>query len=165
MRKWRVKMTQSFSEMTILYIITNILAIALPSLRISPLLIRIATIRLLYAVALSLSVIYIQSIGSGIVIFSGLFHVTLISQSIEIYFHNVGAFILMPWSLMNSLDLCLEHICSTEEIESLTWSLVSSLVPVKSKRFTRAEGDKFVLGFRGILEHMMFQDTSKSAKI
>ena len=55
-------------------IITNILAIALPSLRISPLLlIRIATIALLYAAALSFNVVYIQSIGSGIGIFSGLF--------------------------------------------------------------------------------------------
>jgi len=58
-------------------ILTNILAIALPSLRISPLLlIRIATIVLLYAVAISIFVIYIQSIGSGIGIFSGLFHAT-----------------------------------------------------------------------------------------
>ena len=64
-------------------ILTNILAIALPSLRISPLLlIRIATIALLYAAALSFNVVYIQSIGSGIVIFIGLFHMTLISQSI-----------------------------------------------------------------------------------
>ena len=55
-------------------IITNVLAIALPSLRISPLLlIRIATIALLYAAALSFNVVYIQSIGSGIGIFSGLF--------------------------------------------------------------------------------------------
>jgi len=60
--------------MVILYLIINILAIVLPSLRISPLLIiRIATIVLLYATALSLNVVYIQSIGSGIGIFSGLF--------------------------------------------------------------------------------------------
>jgi hypothetical protein len=50
-------------------------------------------------VALSVSVIYIQSSGSGIGIFSGLFHVTLISQSIETFFFIVGALILMPWSL------------------------------------------------------------------
>ena len=47
-------------------IITNILAIALPSLRI-------ATIALLYAAALSFNVVYIQSIGSGMIVFSGLF--------------------------------------------------------------------------------------------
>ena len=58
-------------------IIINILAIALPSLRTSPLFFtRIATIVLLYAAALYtvyLSVVYIQSIGSGIGVYSGLF--------------------------------------------------------------------------------------------
>jgi NADH-ubiquinone oxidoreductase chain 2 len=56
--------------MIILYIISKILAIALPS---PLLLIRIATIALLYVAALLISVVYIQSIGSGIGIFSGLF--------------------------------------------------------------------------------------------
>jgi len=52
----------------------NLLAIALPSLRISPLfLIRIVTIVLLYVAALSFDVVYIQSIGSDIGIISGLF--------------------------------------------------------------------------------------------
>jgi hypothetical protein len=61
-------------EMKVLLKINKYLAIALPSLRISPLfLIRIATIALLYTVAISNFVIYIQSIGSGIGIFSGLF--------------------------------------------------------------------------------------------
>jgi NADH-ubiquinone oxidoreductase chain 2 len=80
-------------------ILTYIIAIALPSLRISPLLLnRIASIALFYAAALSFNVVYIQSIGSGVGIFSGLFHVTLISQSIEILFYILGAIILMPWS-------------------------------------------------------------------
>jgi hypothetical protein len=92
----------SVGVMLLACIITNVLAIALPSLRISPLLlIRIATIALLYAAALSFNVVYIQSIGSGIGIFSGLFHVTLISQSIETFFYLVGALIIMPWSLYN----------------------------------------------------------------
>jgi NADH-ubiquinone oxidoreductase chain 2 len=38
-------------------------------------------------------VIYIQSIGSGIGIFSGLFHAPLISQSLETFFYLVGAII------------------------------------------------------------------------
>ena len=89
--------------MMILFKNNHILAIALPSLRISPLLIiRIAAIVLLYAVAVLFTVIYIQSIGSGIGIFSGLFHVTLISQSLETFFYVVGALILMPWSLSNA---------------------------------------------------------------
>ena len=60
-------------------IITNILAIALPSLRISPLLlIRIATIVLLHIAVISICTVYIQSIGSDMVIFSGLFHLSLV---------------------------------------------------------------------------------------
>jgi hypothetical protein len=58
-------------------IITNILAIVLPSLQISPLLlIRIAAIVLLGTGALLFYVIYIQAIGSGLSIFSGLFQMT-----------------------------------------------------------------------------------------
>jgi uncharacterized RDD family membrane protein YckC len=60
--------------MMILFKNNHFLALALPSLRISPLLIiRIVTIVLLYVVAVLFTVIYIQSIGSGIGIFSGLF--------------------------------------------------------------------------------------------
>jgi hypothetical protein len=62
-------------KVMVMFIIFKNLASALLSLRISPLLlIRIATIVLLYAVAILIFVIYIQSIGSGIVIFSGLFY-------------------------------------------------------------------------------------------
>jgi hypothetical protein len=73
--------------MKVFIINLSILAIALSFLRTSPLLlIRIANIALLYAAAVSLIVVYIQSIGSGKGIFSELFHVTLISQSIETFF-------------------------------------------------------------------------------
>jgi len=89
---------------------------------------RIAAIVLLYAAALYLSVVYIQSIGSGIGIFSGLFLVTFISQSIETFFYLVDALILMPWLLTNSVNLCLEHLCSTEELSGL---LLFFLVPIK----------------------------------
>ena len=67
--------------MQILLLINIILAIELPSLRTFPLFwVRIAAIVLVYAVALYLSVIYIQSIGSGIAVFSGLFHDFLSAQ-------------------------------------------------------------------------------------
>jgi NADH-ubiquinone oxidoreductase chain 2 len=95
-------------------IFTNILAIALPSLRISPLLlIRIATIALLYAAALSFNVVYIQSIGSGIGIFSGLFHVTLISQT---FLYLVVALNIIPKSLLNT-SLCRMARMSNTSIE------------------------------------------------
>ena len=56
--------------------------------------IRISSIILLYAGVLSLNTFYIQSIGSGIGIYSGLFHVTQISQMIEVLIYITGFFSL-----------------------------------------------------------------------
>jgi NADH-ubiquinone oxidoreductase chain 2 len=56
---------------------------------------RISSIILIYAGALSLNALYIQSIGSGIGIYSGLFHVTFISQLLEIFIYIIGATILI----------------------------------------------------------------------
>jgi len=61
-------------EMLLACVIKYVLAIALPSLRISPLLRIALTFVLIYTAALSFSVVYIQSIGSGMVIFSELFN-------------------------------------------------------------------------------------------
>ena len=60
------------------------MAIALPSINknISPLLLtRISSIVFIYAGALSLNALYIQSIGSGIGIYSSLFQINLITSS------------------------------------------------------------------------------------
>jgi NADH-ubiquinone oxidoreductase chain 2 len=85
--------------MIFLSILIFIVAIALPSFKqnISPiLLIRISTIMLIYAGALSLNAFYIQSIGSGIGIYSGLFHVTCVSQLLDTFILFISAFILTP---------------------------------------------------------------------
>src|SRR5438309_650386 len=58
-------------------IINNILAIALPSLRISPLF-RIVSIVLFYIAVIAIYTAYIQSIGSDMVIFSNLFNLSLV---------------------------------------------------------------------------------------
>jgi len=79
-----------------------IMVMAIPSLKtkISPVLFqRLSSIILIYAGALSLNALYIQSIGSGIGIYSGLFHVTFISQLIEIFIYIIGAAILIARSL------------------------------------------------------------------
>jgi len=128
----------------VISILNKILAIVLPSLRISPLLlIRIATIVLFYVAALYLSVVYIQSIGSDIVIFSGLFQGTLKGQSIETFFY-----------LVNALNF------------TLNGPLLSSLVPVKpdddkpSRRLTKAERSQFTLSeeLRQILVGLLLGD-------
>jgi NADH-ubiquinone oxidoreductase chain 2 len=74
------------------------MVMAIPSLKtqISPILFqRLTSIILIYAGALSLNALYIQSIGSGIGIYSGLFHVTFISQLLDIFIYIIGAAILI----------------------------------------------------------------------
>jgi len=84
--------------MLFISILLLVMVMAIPSLktRISPVLFqRISSIILIYAGALSLNALYIQSIGSGIGIYSGLFHVTFISQLLEIFIYIIGAAILI----------------------------------------------------------------------
>ena len=78
-------------------ILILIVAIAIPSFKLSPILLtRITTIILFYSGALALNAFHIQSIGSGIGIYSGLFHVTTISQQLDIFILLIGGLILIP---------------------------------------------------------------------
>ena len=84
--------------MIFISILILIVAIALPSINknISPLLLtRISSIVFIYAGALSLNALYIQSIGSGIGIYSGLFQVTTVSQLIDTFIFIIGSLILI----------------------------------------------------------------------
>jgi NADH-ubiquinone oxidoreductase chain 2 len=81
-----------------------IVAIALPSINrnISPnLYLRISSLLLLYTGALAFNAFYIQSIGSGIGIYSGLFQVTLFTQLFDIVIVLTGSVILIAWPLIN----------------------------------------------------------------
>ena len=76
-----------------------IVAIALPSFKkqLSPILLtRISTIILIYSGALAFNSLYIQSIGSGIGIYSGLFHVSVITQVLDSFLLFIAALILIP---------------------------------------------------------------------
>nr|YP_009690307.1 NADH dehydrogenase subunit 2 [Fomitiporia mediterranea]QEG57087.1 NADH dehydrogenase subunit 2 [Fomitiporia mediterranea] len=76
-----------------------IVAIALPSIKthLSPVLLtRITAIILFYSGALAFNAFYIQSIGSGIGVYSGLFHVSTISQQLDIFIFIIGGLILIP---------------------------------------------------------------------
>lgn len=86
--------------MIFISILILIVAIALPSINklISPILFtRISSIVFIYAGALSLNALYIQSIGSGIGIYSGLFQVTTVSQLIDTFIFIIGSLILIAW--------------------------------------------------------------------
>lgn len=81
-----------------------IVAMSLPSINrniSSNLFLRISSLLLLYTGALNLNAFYIQSIGSGIGIYSGLFQITLFSQLFEIVIVLTGSVILIAWPLKN----------------------------------------------------------------
>lgn len=90
--------------MIFITILTLIVAKALPSLNIklsSIYFTRISAIIFIYAGVLSFNSLYIQSIGSGIGIYSGLFHITQISQLIETFFLIIASLILIGWPLIH----------------------------------------------------------------
>src|ERR1700742_447238 len=62
---------------------------------------RISAIIFIYAGVLSLNTYYIQSIGSGIGIYSGLFQVTQASVLIESFLLIIGSLILISWPSIN----------------------------------------------------------------
>lgn len=74
-----------------------LIAIPLYSSHITPtLLTRITSILLLFSAALSFNGLYVQAIGTGLGLYSGLFHVTTVTQFMEVFLFTVGAFILVP---------------------------------------------------------------------
>jgi len=91
--------------MILFSILILILAMALPSINTylnSSQISRITSIVLLYAGVLSFNTIFIQSIGSGIGIYNGLYHVTVVSQLIEVLLLIVGSLILFAWPLLKT---------------------------------------------------------------
>ena len=90
--------------MIFLSILILIVAIALPSINQnirSILYVRISSIIFIYAGALAFNAFYIQSIGSGIGIYSGLFQVTSISQLLDVFILLIGSLILISWPSLN----------------------------------------------------------------
>jgi NADH-ubiquinone oxidoreductase chain 2 len=91
--------------MIFISILILIVAIALPSFnkQLSPIFFtRISSIIFFYAGALSFNAFYVQSIGSGIGIYGGLFHVTIVSQLLEVFLLIIGSIILISWPLLGS---------------------------------------------------------------
>jgi NADH-ubiquinone oxidoreductase chain 2 len=84
--------------MIFISILVLLVAIALPSLKSeisSLIIIRISAIIFIFSGALALNAFYIQSIGSGIGIYSGLFHVTIISQLLDVFLFILAGLILI----------------------------------------------------------------------
>jgi NADH-ubiquinone oxidoreductase chain 2 len=81
--------------MVILSISFLILSIAFSSLRITAIYFnRIAIILLLYSGVLAYNTFYTGLVGSGVGVFGGLFQVTTITQSMDVFIYLVGALVL-----------------------------------------------------------------------
>lgn len=80
--------------------LTSILvAIPLYSSTITPtLLTRITSITLLFSAVISFNGLYVSLIESGLGLYSGLFHVTSVTQGMEIFLFTTGALILLGYS-------------------------------------------------------------------
>jgi NADH-ubiquinone oxidoreductase chain 2 len=88
--------------MMLISILILIVAMALPSINrgiSSNFYVRISAISLIFAGVLSFNAMYIQSIGSGIGIYSGLFQVSIISGLLETFLLFIGSFILIAWPI------------------------------------------------------------------
>jgi NADH-ubiquinone oxidoreductase chain 2 len=115
-------------------------AIALPSFnkQLSSIFItRISAIIFIYSGALAFNALYIQSIGSGIGIYSGLFHVTIISQLLDGFLLILAALILTAWPLITS-----SYYNKVIKLTSL-FTDATSRVPLKNLSTLRKEGSSF----------------------
>jgi NADH-ubiquinone oxidoreductase chain 2 len=84
--------------MIFLSILIIIVAIALPSIKShlsSNIITRISAIVFIYSGVLSLNALHIHTIGSGIGIYSGLFHVTIVSQTLDAFLLILAGSILV----------------------------------------------------------------------
>lgn len=66
------------------------------------LLTRITSILLLFSAAISFNRLYVEAIGSGLGLYSGLFHVTTVTQAMEVFLYVVGSFILSGYASESS---------------------------------------------------------------
>lgn len=82
--------------MLLIGLISLLLAIPLYSSITPALLTRITSIILLFSAALSFNSLFVQAIGSGLGLYSGLFHVTNVTQFMEVFLYTVGAVLLLP---------------------------------------------------------------------
>lgn len=99
-----------------------IVAIALPSFKnqISTIFFtRISSIIFLYSGALSFNAYYIQSIGSGIGVYGGLFHVTQTSLLLETFLFVIGSLILISWPITKSINSLKTTLNSSESSNEL----------------------------------------------
>ena len=111
--------------MVMLSILILIVAIALPSFQqnLSSIMItRITSIIFFYAGILSLNGLFIESIGSGLGIYSGLFNVTVTSQFIDSFICFIAGSILIAWPTKTEITISTDNNDQSSNIKSTTLS-------------------------------------------
>lgn len=79
-------------------LIIFILSLGLGQASISPIqYTRLAAIAFLFAAILAFNVLYMEFYGTGLGLFSGLYQVSTITQSIETFLYVIASLILIPW--------------------------------------------------------------------
>jgi NADH-ubiquinone oxidoreductase chain 2 len=101
--------------MLVISLLSLLIATPLSSSNISPVqLTRATSITFFFAAALSFNAYYVTTIGSGVSLYSGLFHVSTVSMAIEFFIFVVGGLILLPWaSSVNTANLTGESVRPT----------------------------------------------------
>ena len=98
-------------------LISLLVAIPLFSYRITPSLFnRITSVVLIYSALLSFNGLYVESLASGVGIYSGLFHVTTVSLGMETFLLFVGSLILLGWApITNKMTVMSKNVPTISE--------------------------------------------------
>lgn len=119
-------------------ILALIVAMALPTSKISnlkhpSLFVRLSSLVFIYAGVLVFNTLYIQSIGSGIGIYSGLFQVSTLSQFMDLFTLIIGSLILISWfSIINNNYYTTKKHYATEYSILVIFSTLGAILLVSS---------------------------------
>lgn len=95
---------------------------------------RLSYLILLYAGALNFNVLYFQSIGTGIGIYNGYFHITQITQSIEILLYIIGGIILLSWPKITNYQA--DSLSSLKPSQSTQQKEINNILEYKGDNYS-----------------------------
>ena len=121
--------------MIFISILTLIVAKALPLIHISTIhFTRVSAIIFIFSGVLTFNTFYIQSIGSGLGIYSGLFQINIINQTMEIFIYFIGSLILIAWPLiLNNNTKILPSIASENNNTLINTNIFPTFVSVSTQ--------------------------------
>ena len=111
------------------------MAKALPLIHISTIhFTRVSAIIFIFSGVLTFNTFYIQSIGSGLGIYSGLFQINIINQTMEIFIYFIGSLILIAWPLiLNNNTKIVPSIASENNNTLINTNIFPTFVSVSTQ--------------------------------